>query len=169
MKLDRETQLKLMRRLNWDYTAAAEDMLDVVYGKKSRAGAFDRDALFVRSLERLPWHMVVALWGVETMKRLYTPEVRARIWPADRKETFDVAFAIHEDFEWSDILTEARSKDAGVEANVIGGVLVTVPKSAYDDIRWIGDAPGWDVFRDDMKRIADDMVCCGRNTLCMRC
>jgi len=64
-----------MRRLNWDYTAAAEDMLDVVYGRKSRACALDRDTLFVRSLESLPWHMVVALWGVETMKRLYTPEV----------------------------------------------------------------------------------------------
>jgi hypothetical protein len=94
MELSKEKKLELMKNLNWDYQVSAEDMLAVIEGNLERAGAFDRDALFVRSLEYLPWHIVVALWGVETMKQLFTAEVRGRIWPADRRETFDVAFAI---------------------------------------------------------------------------
>jgi hypothetical protein len=83
-----------MKNLNWDYKTSAEDMLAVIEGHLQRAGAFDRNALFVRSLERLPWHYVVGLWGVETMKQLYTQEIRDRVWPIDRRETFDVAFRI---------------------------------------------------------------------------
>ncbi|MDR0851818.1 MAG: hypothetical protein LBN36_04940 [Clostridiales Family XIII bacterium] len=94
MGLDRAEKLNLMKSLNWDYRTSAEDMLDVIEGRLPQAGAFDQGALFVRSLERLPWHYVVALWGVEAMDLLYTQEIRKHIWPADRRETFDVAFKI---------------------------------------------------------------------------
>jgi hypothetical protein len=94
MELSIEKKINLMKNLNWDYQTSLEDMLDVVEGRLQCAGVFDRNTLFTRCLERLPWHYVVALWGIDNMKQLYTEEVRNRIWPIDRRETFDVAFRI---------------------------------------------------------------------------
>ena len=64
-----------MRNLNWDYLDKREDMLAVIEGKLDSSGAFTRDKLFVRSLERLPWHYVVCLWGIEAIKELYTEDI----------------------------------------------------------------------------------------------
>jgi hypothetical protein len=94
MELTRKDKLRLMANLNWDVLDSFEDMLDVIEGRRESSGSFDRKKLFVRSLERLPWHYTVALWGVETMKELYTPEIRKRIWPPERRDTFDFAFGI---------------------------------------------------------------------------
>ena len=94
MTLSREEKLKLMSNLNWDYTTSAEDMLAVIEGKIDKAGPFDKTFLFVRSLERLPWHYMILLWGVETAKELYTPQAAERLWPKSRRRTFDFAFAV---------------------------------------------------------------------------
>ena len=94
MSLSREEKLKLMSSLNWDYNITHEDMLAVVEGKIEKTGPFDKTFLFVRSLERLPWHCVIGLWGVEAAKELYTEEAAARLWPKSLRRTFDFAFAV---------------------------------------------------------------------------
>ena len=94
MKLSHDEKLKLMSSLNWDYLDRHEDMLAVIEGRLESSGAFTRDRLFVRSLERLPWHYVVALWGVEAIKESYTPEIAGRIWPKGRRYHFDFALAV---------------------------------------------------------------------------
>jgi len=94
MNLSHEERLDLMSSLNWDYLDTHEDMLSVIEGHLESSGAFNRDKLFVRSLERLPWHYVTALWGVETIKELYTEEIAKRIWPKERRYHFDFALAV---------------------------------------------------------------------------
>ena len=94
LQLTNDEKLRLMRNLNWDYLDTHEDMLKVIEGKLETSGAFTQDKLFVRSLERLPWHYVVALWGVEKIKELYTPQIANRIWPKDRRYHFDFALAV---------------------------------------------------------------------------
>jgi len=94
LNLTYEEKIRLMCSLNWDYLDTLEDMLAVIEGRLESSGAFTRDKLFVRSLERLPWHYVVALWGVEEIKRLYTPDIAKRIWPKDRRYHFDFALAV---------------------------------------------------------------------------
>jgi len=94
MNLNHNEKLELMSSLNWDYLDSNEDMLAVIEGRIERSGAFTRDKLFVRSLERLPWHYMVALWGVEEIKKLYTPEIANRIWPKGRRHHFDFALAV---------------------------------------------------------------------------
>jgi len=89
-----DEKLKLMRSLNWDCLDSFEDMLEVIDGKLENSGSFTQGKLFIRSLERLPWHYVVALWGVETIKKLYTQEIAKRIWPKDRRRHFDFALAV---------------------------------------------------------------------------
>jgi len=94
MELTREEKLNFMRTLNWDYLVTPEDMLDVLEGKQEKVGPFDRTFLFVRSLERIPWHYMISLWGVETAKELYTPQAAARLWPKSIRRNYDFAFGI---------------------------------------------------------------------------
>ena len=94
LQLTNDEKLKLMGNLNWDYLDTREDMLAVIEGRLETSGAFTRDKLFVRSLERLPWHYVTAIWGVETIKELYTPEIAKRVWPKERRYHFDFALAV---------------------------------------------------------------------------
>jgi hypothetical protein len=94
MALSLEEKLAYMRSLNWDYTTDPEAMLAVLEGRVEKAGPFDQKTLLVRSLERLHWEYVVALWGVEKIKELYTPELSRRIWPGSRRRLFDFAVGI---------------------------------------------------------------------------
>ena len=94
LQLSYDEKLELMGSLNWDYLDSHEDMLAVIEGRLETSGAFTRDKLFVRTLERLPWHYVTALWGVEAIKELYTPENASRIWPKERRKHFDFALAV---------------------------------------------------------------------------
>jgi hypothetical protein len=94
LNLSHEEKINLMRSLNWDYLDTYEDMLLVIEGQIKTSGAFTQDKLFVRSLERLPWHYVTALWGIEKIKELYTPEIARRIWPKERRYHFDFALAV---------------------------------------------------------------------------
>jgi len=94
LQLTNDDKLNLMKSLNWDYLDSHEDMLAVIEGRLESSGALNRDKLFVRSLERLPWHYMTALWGVETIKEMYTPEIAGRIWPKERRKHFDYALAV---------------------------------------------------------------------------
>ena len=94
IQLSREEKLQLMPSLNWDYLDAHEEMLEVIEGRLESSGAFNREKLFVRSLERLTWYSLIGLWGVEEVKKLYTPEVANRIWPKSLKGRYDFTIAI---------------------------------------------------------------------------
>jgi hypothetical protein len=94
MPLTHEEKLKLMGSLNWDYLDKPEDMLAVIEGRLESSGAFTRDKLFVRSLERLSWYPILGLWGIETVKQLYTPELAGRIWPKSMRQRYDFVLAI---------------------------------------------------------------------------
>jgi hypothetical protein len=94
MVLSLEKKLSCMSSLNWDYTTSPEDMLAVLEGRIEKAGPFDQKTLLVRSLERLHWEYVAALWGIETIKKLYTPELSRRIRPKSRRRLFDFAVGI---------------------------------------------------------------------------
>ena len=92
--LTHEEKLKLMASLNWDYLDSPEDMLSVIQGQLESSGAFNREKLFVRSMERLTWHDFIGLWGIDAVKELYTPETANRIWPKGRKKHYDFALAV---------------------------------------------------------------------------
>ena len=87
-------KIELMGLLNWDTQDKYEDMLAVIEGTLDNSGTFNKDTLFIRSLERLPWHYITALWGVNAIKELYTPENAKRIWPKERRRHFDFAISV---------------------------------------------------------------------------
>ena len=87
-------KLNIMKMLNWDYLDNPEDMLAVIEGRLETSGVFTKEKLFLRSIERLPWHQIVELWGVEKIKELYTHDIAERIWPKERKYHYDFAVSI---------------------------------------------------------------------------
>ena len=94
LQLGYEEKLALMNALNWDYFDKPEDMLAVIENRLESSGTFTQEKLFIRSLERLPWHYLTALWGIEAIKKMYTSEIAHRIWPKERKHHYDFALAI---------------------------------------------------------------------------
>jgi hypothetical protein len=91
IQLTFEEKLNLMSALNWDYLDSPEDMLAVIEGRLESSGAFTRDGLFVRSMERLTWYSFIGLWGLDAVKELYTPELAGRIWPKQLRRRYDFA------------------------------------------------------------------------------
>jgi hypothetical protein len=94
LNLNYNEKIELMASLNWDTLDKSEDMLAVVEGNKTETESFNRDKLFIRSLERLPWHYITALWGIDAIKELYTQENANRIWPKERRRHYDFALAV---------------------------------------------------------------------------
>ena len=94
MRLTHKQKLDLMKSLNWNfYKDTPEDMLAVIEGRLESSGGFNREALLVQSLERLQWHYIMALWDVEVLKKLYTPQLKRRIRPQLRG-LHDFAFSV---------------------------------------------------------------------------
>jgi hypothetical protein len=97
--LPHEERMRLAASLNWDYEIDASELLEVIDGLTPKAGPFDAQRVLVRSLERLSWHRIVALWGIERLLAIYDLHAICR----------------NHAFSWASITEEARSKEAGVE------------------------------------------------------
>jgi len=94
LKLTYEEKINLMSTLNWDYLDKYEDMLAVIEGRLESSGAFTQDKLFIRSMERLSWFYFTGLWGIEAIKKLYSPQIANRIWPKDLRNRYDYAITL---------------------------------------------------------------------------
>jgi hypothetical protein len=82
------------------------------------------------------------------------------------KDIADVReIARHEDFLWSDIISEAREKDSSVETEIIAEIIGSFPKPEFEKIKWREPAPSWEKFSADIQIIVDDMVNCRENSL----
>ena len=94
LNLSYEEKIDLLRSLNWDSVEDCKTMLAVIEGQNGPSDASVRERLFVRSLERLPWHYLTALWGIDAIKELYTLKCANSIWPKERRRHFDFALAV---------------------------------------------------------------------------
>jgi hypothetical protein len=145
-----------MNSLNWDYTDTPEDMLAVIEGKLESSGAFNQEKLLVRSFERLSWYPIIELWGVEAIKKLYTPELARRIWPQSLRWRYDFALI----------------SKCGTRFFLTGG---TALSRAYyhhrysDDLDFVNDVADireialrekvdWQIFQNDINRIIYEMM-----------
>ena len=74
------------------------------------------------------------------------------------KDVADIReIGINETINWSDIIQEARQKEAGIDLVYISEILKGMPEDKFDTIAWVRK-PGWNEFRDDINRIVDDML-----------
>jgi len=76
------------------------------------------------------------------------------------KDIVDIReIALHETINWSEIIQEARQKEAGLELTYISEILTGMPQSEFETIAWV-KKPRWDTFREDINRIVFDMISC---------
>jgi len=87
-------RLELVKRLNWDYDVEPEMLLQVIDGTMLKAGPFDADRLLVRSLERLGWYSVIALWGKTRLAGFAIDAVLPRLRSAELRKRYEFSFKL---------------------------------------------------------------------------
>jgi predicted nucleotidyltransferase component of viral defense system len=74
------------------------------------------------------------------------------------KDVVDIReIALHETIDWTEIINEARAKEAGLEIPVISEILKGMPREEFEAVNWT-QKPDWEVFCADMDRIVFDMM-----------
>jgi predicted nucleotidyltransferase component of viral defense system len=74
------------------------------------------------------------------------------------KDVVDIReIALHETIDWTEIMSEARSKEAGLEIPVISEILKGMPREEFEAVNW-AQKPDWEVFCADMDRIVFAMI-----------
>ena len=93
--LDEKTRYKILDNLMWDHNISVDELHKLVAGQADEAVGMTREMLFLRSLERVPWHNLVPLWyGTENCIRLYTPKVRRGLRNDELRKKFDFIFGL---------------------------------------------------------------------------
>lgn len=110
MKYSDDKRKKLLSMICWDYAVDVETLLYAI--DNDTLPHNEKERLFVKSLEKLPWHNVVGLWGFETAKHLLNDSVIQKLWPKERRQRFAILNRILRNEpvsapEWS---TELRQK-----------------------------------------------------------
>jgi len=65
--------------------------------------------------------------------------------------------ALHESIDWTQIIKEARQKEAGLELVYISEILTGMPQSEFETIAWV-KKPEWEEFRNDIDRLVFDVL-----------
>jgi hypothetical protein len=87
--MDEGELARIARAAVWDYRYDPDDVVDVLRGRRERIGHLDKQALFARLLQTMPWQRVVAALTIEEVTRLLTPETIARLWPQSVRERYE--------------------------------------------------------------------------------
>ena len=67
-----EERLSLMRSLMWDYNIAPEHCLEVLEGKRERAGHYNEATLFRKLIESYSWFTILSIITPERILQLLT-------------------------------------------------------------------------------------------------
>jgi len=70
-----EERLSLMRSLMWDYNIPPEECLEVLEGKREKAGHYTEATLFRKLLESYRWFTILSILPPERIYTLLTDEV----------------------------------------------------------------------------------------------
>ena len=76
---DKSKALPALKSIIWDYDVSPGELYEVITGQRPKAGLFTFDRLFVRMLERLSWHELIDLLGMEYIKEHLTPDIIGKI------------------------------------------------------------------------------------------
>jgi hypothetical protein len=77
---------RIIQSLVWDYDVQEDRLLEVLLGFREKEGPFNQERIFLRALERLPWHDILAIMGKERVTQLLSPERIAKLrFPGERR------------------------------------------------------------------------------------
>jgi hypothetical protein len=84
----------------------------------------------------------------------FEPKDIADIWVISQKKKFD----------WRTILEEGKSKEAGVEPEIIYNIMRSFPVQKFDIVRWV-HKPEYAQVKNDLEKIANDLFYGRENSL----
>ena len=86
-----------------------------------------------------------------------------------RTEPKDVAdihiIAMQYMFDWREVMGQAKTKEVGIEPEIVYDLLLSFPLHYLDNIKWI-KKPDKSIFRQQLKQIANDILFGRNNSLC---
>ncbi len=83
----------------------------------------------------------------------------------DPKDIVDIwIISRNNKFNWKDILSEAKSKEAGIEPEVIFNIIKSFPIDQLDYIKWV-HKPDYTLFKSNLHKIAEDIFWGKENSL----
>jgi len=86
MKYSEDKRQKLLSMIFWDYDLNIAQLIDSI--DNDTIPLSKKKHIFIRCLQKLPWHHVVGIWGFDSAKSLLTDDVINHIWPKERRERF---------------------------------------------------------------------------------
>ena len=74
------------------------------------------------------------------------------------KDVADIReIALRESVDWAQAIQDARQKEAGIELTYISQIIAGMPQKEFESIVWV-KKPSWEEFREDIRKIAYDML-----------
>jgi len=88
-KLSKKEAVKHLQMIIWDYDIDVDDLYDVLFKKKEKAGHFDFNKVFIRMLERLFWYDLLAITGIDFIRENLTSEIIKKIRIVKLREKYE--------------------------------------------------------------------------------
>ncbi len=105
------------------------------------------------------------LGQVDSLRNILSNKMTA-LFRIEPKDVVDIqAIARHQHFNWKSIINEAKTKETGIEPEIVYDLLMSFPTKHLDSIKWINRPHNTD-FGDDIKTIAKDILFGRDNSLC---
>jgi hypothetical protein len=69
----------LLTKLMWDYQIPGEQILDLLEGKREKAGPYNAETIFRKLLESYSWYTILGILGPERVLQLLTDQTIASL------------------------------------------------------------------------------------------
>jgi hypothetical protein len=144
-KLENYTQLLILHPSFSEIHLKIDFINDVAphYGNKE----FHTTLGIIGSWQNILSNKITALFRFE-------PKDIADIWVIAKNKAFD----------WKKIIREAKTKEAGVEPEIIFNIIKSFPVMELELVKWITE-PDLEIIHSDLSRIADDIFWGKENSL----
>lgn len=98
------------------------------------------------------------LGRVDSWENILSNKLTA-LFRSEPKDVVDIwVLSRRKAFSWKRIIHEAKSKEVGVEPEIIYDIILSFPVAALTEIKWICPPPNTELFTAELKSIADDIL-----------
>jgi hypothetical protein len=86
--MTQEEKYRLLKQIFWDYDVSGELLFQILTAQNTHT-VLSREKIFLRMLERLGWHSILDIAGIDGVQSLLTTEIIHRIRPAELRERYE--------------------------------------------------------------------------------
>lgn len=87
--MNQNERISLLKQLMWDYNISPDSVDKVLSGEEKYAGHYDRQKLFIKTLESFPWFTVLKIFTLEEVRELLTPLVISKLRSRDLQQKYE--------------------------------------------------------------------------------